>query len=186
MSTEIMPARKTFLRMIKFLGKALLGLMVLLLLLIFLIHLTSVQQKIAHRLSVFLSSKTKGRVEIDHLEFSLSGNVTIQGLRVWDPDSNQILSAGTITVKSDIFNLLSGDYLFDELQMEEVSGKLMQGEKGLNINFLLDAFASTEVLPKDTTTSPSTFHFNHVLLKNIDFEFLSAMSGTDITFRLDS
>jgi hypothetical protein len=181
-----MPARKALKRILKILGKALLGLIVFLVLLLFLIHLTSVQRRIANRLSTFLSSKTKGRVEMDQLEFSLLGNLTIKGLRAWDPDSNQILSAGTIHVTSDIFDILSGDYLIGELRLEDVSGKLVQGKNGLNIKFFLDAFQSKNAKPKDTTATSITLRFNKVLLKNIDFEFLSEVSGTDIKVRFDS
>ncbi len=179
-----MASRKIFLRILKFLGKIILGLLLFILSVIVLIHLPPVQNKISQKICTFLCEKTKGRAEIQKLEFSILGNVTIKNLKVSDPDSNLILSVGLIAVRSNIFDIISKDYIFDEIRLEDVSGKLIQGKEGLNIKFIIDAFQSKTVQVKDTTSSVFTLRCKNILLKNIDFEFLSEESGTDINIHL--
>ncbi len=179
-----MASRKIFTRILKFLGKVLLGLLLFILSVIILIHLPPVQNKITQRLCTFLCAKTKGQVNIQRLEFSILGNVTIKNLSVSDPNSNQIFSAGLIAVRSNIFDILSGDLKFEEIRLEDVSGKLIQDKDGMNINFIVDAFKSKGIQVPDTTSSELTLRCHKILLNNIDFEFLTDVSGTDIHIHL--
>ncbi len=174
--------QRTFIRISKFLGKVVLGLLLLLFILVALIHVPSIQRKITHRLSDYLSSKIESRVEIAAIKFSLLGNVEIMGLKVSDPNNSTIVSAGKIGVTSNIFDLIGGDLIFDEVSIEGFDGHLIQGDEGLNIQFIIDAFQ-----PK-ATQAPSSkgtrLVFKRVILENIAFEFTSTINGTSVDINL--
>jgi len=179
-----MPIRKTFKRILKFLGKAILGLVALLILLFFIIHLHLVQRKITRYFNTFLATMTEGRIEIDHLDFSFLGNIEVQGLKVWDPDSNQIFSVGILAASVDPFDIISGDLVFGEIRIEDVKGHLIQKKDGLNIQFVMDAFASTDSAIVEPT--PIKLVFKNILLKNIDFTYTSEVDDMDIKVNLGS
>ena len=72
-----MQARKILLRIVKFLGKAILGLLLALLILVTLIHLPPVQEQVTRKLANYLSAKVGARVDIQRIDFSIFGDVEI-------------------------------------------------------------------------------------------------------------
>src|SRR6188768_2953859 len=160
-----MSLRNKSVRILKFLGKTMLWLVLLLLALLLLVHLTFVQKRITRYVSGYLSTELASRVEIDHIGFSLLGDLSVEGLRVWDPDSNRILSLGKIKVTSNIRDLFSGKYIFGELHLQDVEANLEEREDGLSIQYIIDLFAKTAT--KDPTVSVTksvlTLQFNKVL-----------------------
>jgi translocation and assembly module TamB len=174
--------RNRLLRILKFLGKALLSLLVLFILIVLLIHTPIVQQKITRKISAILSAKTEGKIDIRKIEFSILGNVAMEGLDIRDKNDTRILSADKLLLTSSLFDLLSGDYIFDEVRLEGVDGHLVQGRDGLNIQFILDAFTSTA--KEETPSKKITLQINKVLLKDIDFEYTSVVDGMTIEVRL--
>src|SRR6218665_1093789 len=138
-----MHALKIFLRITKFLGKAILGLLLVLLTAVAAIHLPPVQEQITRKLSNYLSSKIDAKVNIHRVRFSIWGSVTIEDLTVWDPHQDKILSAHKIEVTSNIFKLATGELTFDEIHLAGIDGKLIQSKEGLNIQFIIDAFKPT-------------------------------------------
>ncbi len=166
------------LRLLKLAGKAIIGLILLLFVAILLLHVPAVQKQLAHRLSTYLSDKLESRVEIQELRFSLNGNVTIEGLQVWDPESSSVISARKIEVTSDVLELLSGNFIFKEVSLEGVKGQVIQTQDGLNIQFILGAFLSSDI--KDTTTRDVKLIFKKVTLEDIAFQFLNQVNGMTI------
>jgi TamB, inner membrane protein subunit of TAM complex len=178
-----MQVPKIFVRSTKFLGKAIVGLLLILLMVLAILHLPPVQKQITLKLSGYLSSKTEARVDIQRIKFSLLGNATIDDLSVWDPDDTKIFSAHKIEVASSIYNLIKGDFIFDQVHIEGADVNLIQHQEGLNIQFILDAFKPKE---KQTTTpsNPITLQFKKVRLENVRFEFTSTVSGTTVAVNL--
>ncbi len=164
-------------------GKAILGLILVLITIIALVHLPPVQKQITHALSNYLTSKIKARVEIVKINFSILGNVGIEGLEVWDPTDNKILSADKIKVNSSIFKLVKGDFIFDEVLIAGVKVNLIQQEEGLNIQYILNAFRPEET--QATKSNDLTLEFKRVQFENIAVKFTSTITGTTIAARLD-
>ena len=174
-----MHALKIFLRIIKFLGKAILGLLLILLTAIAIIHLPSVQEEITRKLSNYLSSKIEARVNIRGVKFSILGSVTIEDLTVWDPHQNKIFSGHKIKATSNIFELVKGKLIFDEIHLDGIDGKLIQSKEGLNIQFIIDAFKPTEQ-PDTTKSTGVNLKFKKIVLENIVFEFTSMINGITV------
>ena len=174
-----MHALKIFLRIIKFLGKAILGLLLILLTAIAIVHLPPVQEQITRKLSNYLSSKIEARVNIQGVKFSILGSVTIEDLAVWDPNQNKIFSGHKIKATSNILELVKGKLIFDEIHLDGIDGKLIQSKEGLNIQFIIDAFKPTEQ-PGTTKSLGVNIKFKKVVLENIAFEFTSMVNGISV------
>src|SRR6186713_705232 len=174
-----MHALKIFLRITKFLGKGVLALLLILLTVIAIIHIPSVQEEITSKLSNYLSSKIEARVNIGGVKFSILGDVTIEDLTVWDPHENKIFSGHKIKGISNIFKLVTGELIFDEIRLDGIDGKLIQSQEGLNIQFIIDAFKPTEQ-PDTTKSKAVNLKFKKVVLENIVFEFTSTVNGITV------
>ena len=177
-----MRPRNKALKILKFLGKTILILVLILLSLILLIHTQPVQNRLTHRLSSYLTSKIGSKVEIEKVRFSLLGNLSIEHLQVWDADSIRIISVNHLKITSDLRDLISGDFKFGELDIEGVDVSIDQREDGLNIQYILEAFIAKG--PRDTVPSELTVTFNKILLENIDFVFTSAVNNTSVSVHL--
>lgn len=180
---NIMQASKIVLRITKILGKAILGVLIVLLILVALIHLPLAQKQITRSLSNYLSSKIGAKVEIQRITFSLLGNVTIDDLVVWDGENNKLFSTDKIKVSANTFELVTGNLVFDEVHFSGVDGNLTQAEERLNIQFILDAFKPKEK-PTTTESNPILLQFNNVRLENILFKFTSSVRGMDVDVNL--
>ena len=179
-----MHSRNKLVRTLKFLGKALIGLLLFLVFLIFLVHLPLVQNRVTKRLTTYLSTEMKGKVSIRRMEFSIFGNLTIKDAEVWDPGDGKILDVELIELKTNIYDVISGRFIFDEIYIKGLNGHLVQDHEGLNIQFIFDAFQTD--LPKDTTIRGIKLDFKKIKLEDIGFDFTSTVDGITITSTLDN
>ncbi len=177
-----MRALNIFLRIAKFLGKASLGLLLVLVIAVAVIHLPPIQEKITRTVTNYLSSEIEAKVDIQRIEFSILGDVTIHNIIVWDPSDHKILSARQIEVKSNIIDLIMGNFTFDDVLISGAEVELIQREEGSSIQFILDAFLSVETEP--TKSSTVKLQFKRVQLENIAFKFTSIPNGTTVDVKL--
>jgi hypothetical protein len=172
-----MQVRKILLRTSKVLGKAIVGLLVLLLITLLILHVPAVQRRLTPWVTDQLSSRLHSRVEIEDVRFNLLGDVTISGLKVWDPKEFNIFSSGDIEVTTSIFNLIRGNLVFDKIRVAGISGNLAQDKNGLNIQFIIDAFARPPSTAPSTSSPNVNLQFKSVELDSIKFNFTST-NGT--------
>jgi translocation and assembly module TamB len=179
-----MQVRNILLLTSKVLGKAIVGLLAVLLIVLLIIHIPAVQRGLTPSVADYLSSRIKSKVEIETIRFSVFGNVSIKGLKIRDPESADIFSSGDVEVSTSIFKLIRGKLIFDEIRISGVSGKLIQNEKGLNIQFIIDAFQGPPSQTTSTGTASTSLEFKNVILENIIFEFTSANNGTSVSTKV--
>ena len=176
-----MQVRNILLRTSKVLGKTIVGLLAVLLIVLLIVHIPAVQRRITPSVSDYLSSKVQSRVEIESIYFTLTGRVSIHGLKVWDPEANDIFTSGDVEVNTSIFNLIRGDLIFDEIHISGIAGKLVQLEQGLNIQFIIDAFQPAPSQTKSKTPAKVNLQFKSVVLEDITFAFTSRTNGTTVS-----
>lgn len=181
---DIRPVRSKGASVFRFLGKLILSLLFLLLVSILILHLPVTQRKITRELTSYLSSKFNARVEIGSLRFSILGDLTIEDLKTWDRDSNELISIGRFEAVSSIVELLKGHYIFDDLSVSDVNAHLSQRKDGLNIQFLLESFVTTS--DRNPSSDAIQLEFKRIDLSNIAFEFISEVTGTSIAIDFDS
>jgi hypothetical protein len=122
-------------------------------------------------LANYLSSKTETRIDIQSIEFSLLGKVSIEDITVWDPDHTKIFSAAKIEVTSALSDLIKRNLIFDKVDIAGADFHLIQQEDGLNIQFIFDAFQSG-VAPS-AKSNAVTLLFKSIQLDSLHFKFTS-------------
>jgi translocation and assembly module TamB len=157
-------------------------LLFLLVLVIVLIQIPSVQNKIVHAATSFVSSKTNARVEIEHISISFPGTIVIQGLFVEDQQQDTLLYAGTAKVNMAFRKLLKNRIHISSFLLEEAVVNLNRAEVDslFNYHFLLTAFGDTTaqtVTPQDKKAI-WTFAIDKIGLNNIRVHFDDRYGGT--------
>jgi hypothetical protein len=177
-----MPAPNRFIAISRVAGKIVLGLVTILIVVVALIHIPLVQRQITKAVADNLSTTVGADVQIKAIYFSVFGNVTVEGLAVFDPEQNPVFSAQQIEVGFSILNLISGDLIFDEVRLAGVEGNLIQRKDGLNIDFIIEAFKSEEPPPAE----PGDVHlvFNDIQLEDIKFRYTSEPGGMSVDVNL--
>jgi hypothetical protein len=175
-------ALNSALRISKFLGKAILSLAIVLLVAVALLHLPASQRQITPWLSHYLSTKLGTRVEIGSLAFSITGDLRVGELSVWDAHEQKILSARKIEVVSNMVDLLSGHYVVDTVYLADVDCHLSEDQAGWNIQSILDAFGGRG--EKSTTSGDVALQINAILLGNVVFEYASSVRKTEVASSL--
>jgi len=166
------------LRILKFLGKALLGLLLTFVIFVLFIHIPAVQKIITRKLAGYLSAKTEATVDIQRIRFSLPGRLIVEGVNVKDPAHHEILSIGSMEANAHIFDLLRGKYIIDQISLKDVRAVVIEQEQGLNIQFILDAFQSKEV--QESSSKDIKLNFKKVMLENIAFTYSSTIREMSI------
>ncbi len=171
-------------RILKFLGKSILGLLIGLLGLILLLHLPGIQRYITQQIPEYLSEKIGVKVELQKLSFSVLGCVQMHGLKIWDPKDEMILSIDSFDLTTNFLDILSGDFHFKKVKLRGVYGYMTQEQNEIfNIQFILDAFSGTE----KSALSSNNFQLkcDSLILEDIDFSFASISSKIKIDSRLE-
>jgi len=124
----------------------------------------------------YLASRLNAPVEIKSIDFSIFGNVSIEGLSVSDPNHVNIFSVRRIATSTNPLDIIAGDYIFDSLHIEGVTGQLIERDEGLNIQFIIDAFRSRDDRPA-AGPNPLNLYLYKLWLEDINFRFTSSISG---------
>ena len=160
------------------------GVLVLLVLLLLLIHIPFIQDIITDKATRFLSEKTGGELTIERLRFSVFGDVLVEGLEAIDPNEKAVLSLGHLSLETNIRKLLSGKIVLNELDVSDLDGELIINDRVLNIEYIIDAFASDA--PRDTSKGDSQIHLfsNDIDLDQIHFTLIN--NGDSLIVNADS
>ncbi len=144
--TFIFNGMKTiFLRILKIVFGIALFFVLLVVLSVWLINMSSVQNKFLHYATDILQEKLQTKVEIDSIHVGFfSDDVGLYNLKVEDREHRPMLKLEELAVEIDMWALLK-----DEVQMEEISikglhAKLYKGKQDsvANYQFVIDAFKS--------------------------------------------
>jgi len=155
-----------------------------------LIQIPSIQTKIVHYATTFVSNKTHTRVEIQKISISFPKSIVIDGLFLEDLQKDTLLYAGEAKINVAFKDLLSNEIHIGSVTLEDVNLNLRRNKTDslFNFNFLITAFSDTtrkaEVAPKKK--SPWTFSLDNVSLNNIRLHYDDNYGGTDVTAKLQN
>ena len=126
-------------------GKWIVGLLILLFASLLFLHTPYFQKQVSKTLPSFLSEAIGSKVELENITFSLLGCVRVEGLAIWDPKDNKVVSVQTLDLRFSIWELLSGQMHLKRLNVQGAYGRLSEDAQGnLNILFITDAFSSDD------------------------------------------
>ena len=158
------------------------GIFVLLfIILAILIQFPSIQTKIVHAATSFVSDKTHTRVEIKNVSISFPKTVVLKGLFLDDLKKDTLIYAGRADVNIAISDLLFSKINVSSFALEDVTFHLNRtsNDSLFNFNFLLTAFADTTKKATPIAKIPSKWKFSvdKVSLKNIRIRFDDEYGG---------
>ncbi|MEO5570450.1 MAG: translocation/assembly module TamB domain-containing protein [Bacteroidia bacterium] len=153
----------------------------LLILIAFLIQISSVQNFLIHKTTTYLSNKTHTKVEIARIGITFPKSVFIDGLFLEDVSHDTLLYAGDVKVNLDMIGLIKGNIHLHSVLIENLIGNISRTENDslFNFNFLLAAFSdSTKTKVEKTPESKSgEFALDNLNLTGIKIKYDDKYSG---------
>lgn len=109
------------------------------------VNTNTCQQRIAHIASTQLTKLFKARTEIERVEVGLFNTLTLHHVEMDDPESKEVLRADYMKAKMDLWTLIAHQRInIHTLALLDTQITLgYTKEKGLNIQYILDAFKSS-------------------------------------------
>ncbi len=131
--------------------------------------LPPVQTFIAKKATSFLAEKTGARISIGKVAIRLPDNVSLKEIYLEDPQSDTVIYAGNLKINISLFALLRQKITIDNVLLEDAVVNISQNKQDgkFNFQYLIDAFASDNPTPKDTTPSSWIFSIHSAALENV-------------------
>jgi hypothetical protein len=155
---------------------------VFLILLFLIIIQASVVQDYARKKTVsYLEHKLKTKVEIGKLRIKFPITISLQNVFLGDKSKDTLLYGGEIKVNINMFRLLKGDIRIKEIALNHVvvKAKRLQPNSVFNYQFIVDAFASKQVVKSKDTTSLK-MNINRILVDNTRINYKDVVTGNDM------
>ncbi|MDP2339070.1 MAG: hypothetical protein Q8N05_21965, partial [Bacteroidota bacterium] len=173
-----------FKKTIKVILWVILSFVLLFILIAVLIQIPSIQTKVVHYATSFISNKTHTRVEINRVSISFPKTVVVEGLYLEDLNKDTLIYAGSAKVNMALYDLLKSKIAISSFDLEDATVKLHSAltDPLFNYNFLLTAFADTTIQVKSGTLSVSkwSFSLDQVSLKNVRFTYHDEYAGMNV------
>jgi hypothetical protein len=154
------------------------------LLIAILIQIPSIQTKIVHYATTFVSNKTHTKVEIKHVSISFPKSVVVEGLYLEDLKKDTLVYAGTAKINIALYDLFHSKIAISSFALEDANVNLYSTKTDplFNYNFLITAFGDTTQKAKVVPPTPSkwTFSIDRVSLKNARFRYNDEFSGMNV------
>ena len=118
----------------------------------------------------YLSQKTGTEIQIGSLNISPNFTIHIDQLSVKDLKGNDLLKVKTLKVHPLMEEIIHGNIHIDRIELEDAEANLItyEGEDKMNLQFLLDFFASEKDEEKKST---SPIQIDKILVNGLDFQF---------------
>ncbi len=175
-------------RVLRILGRIILGIVLFLFLLILFIRSPWGQGIIVDKATSYVADKTHTKVAIERLFLTFNGNLQVEGLFLEDTQGDTLVYSNSLEANVPLWAMIKGEgFGVESLTWEGVRANIRRKDtlSGYNFQFLIDAFAvadTTAVVATDTTA------LNIVLgklnFKNFDVVFDDAVAGIDSRFKI--
>lgn len=172
----------------RILVKTIIFLVLFFLLIIGLILVPPVQRFIAQKAVGYLENKLDTKVSLGKIYIGLPKNIVLENVYVEDRQKDTLLYGGNIKVDIGLFDLISGKVNINRIALEHITANIKRTlpDTTFNFQFIIDAFASKEVKPKDNTDTTSTpVNIQTVELDKIRVVYNDVITGNDIVANLD-
>ena len=116
----------------------------------------------------YLSSKTGADVRVGSLYISPNFTIHFDDLAIKDLKGNDLLNIENLKVHPMMEDLIHGDIHLDRIELNQASANLItyEGEDKMNLQFLIDAFATDK---KSKGTPP--IRIDRILVNGLDFQY---------------
>jgi hypothetical protein len=129
------------------------------------------QTWIVARVGDYLASEWNTRVEIERVEIEFFRTLSIKGLYVEDLHGDTLLYAGELNTVIQLFDPRDNKIFLSGVELNDATVKLQKykGEKGINLNFIVDYFSAEQT---DTVPTPHfDFDPGEIRLNRVEFVY---------------
>jgi TamB, inner membrane protein subunit of TAM complex len=134
----------------------------------------SVQTWAAQKAAESLSKELKAKVTIDGLEIDLFNRLKLRNVFVSDSIQDTLLFAKIIECKLNYFSLSTTTVSIKSMLISDatITLKKYKSPRRNNFDFIVDYFSPRKKLENDTAKSPWKIIPGHLILNNVDFNYL--------------
>ncbi len=149
------------------------------------VQFKSVRQFALSKLLNTVTSRTNSIITAEDLHFYFTGNVDLDGLFVGDEKSDTIISAGNISFRIGLMELIDGNIDLHNVKLTDANVKLVKTDSVFNFSFIIEKLSSkAEEIDTIKTDKSSVFKIDQVSLEKCRFSFKDNSSGADISLDL--
>ena len=125
----------------------------------------------------YLSNKTGADVKIGRLYITPDFSIHLQNLSLKDLKGNDLLYAEELVARPLMEDIINGDINIDKVKLVNAKANLItyEGEEHMNLQFLIDAFATDTEKKKDKKIP---ININRILVEDLDFQFWNQNKDT--------
>lgn len=153
-------------------------------LLYILLSIPAVQQKAKDFAVNELKNILKTEISIDELRLSLFNKISLKGIYIEDRSQDTLLFAKNLDASFNIWGLLDSELQITGINLDDFVGYVNQEDSisDFNFQFIVDAFASNDSTPSDTTKSSLRIIIRDITLSNgrLNYDVKSQPQTTSI------
>jgi len=155
-------------KLLKGIGLTLAGIFLLLVVFLLAIRTSTFQTYITQKSANYLSTKVGAKVSVEKVYINFFSELDIRGLYVEDMRSDTLLFADELQVELSAYDLDNMAFELGDVRVASTQFYLRKhkGDSTLNLQFLLDAFAS-----EDTSKTSFLLQCEALTLENIEFRY---------------
>lgn len=147
----ILSIKKVIRRIIRVVLWTILTIGAILMLVAGLIQVPAIQNRLTDYLEKTLSNQLKTELSIGSVSLEFPKMLTIQDVYVATPEGDSLFNLGKLGVDMDMIGLFRKEVIIQKVAIEDVYANIIITDSTSNIQFLLDAFTTT-----DTSAAPKT------------------------------
>ncbi len=176
--------RTLFGKILKWVLRVVLGLVILLLLIIALVQIPAVQTYVTDQIVSSFSERTGTTMEVGRVVIRFPTKVAVEDIYVEDTQGDTLLYAGDIEVDVNILALLRSRVSVSNISVEQLYANILKRSPDtvFNYQFIVDAFAGEpDTLQRDTTAQNGMdINLDQVNLEDIRVRFSDYQQGIDL------
>ncbi|MDX1761411.1 MAG: translocation/assembly module TamB, partial [Christiangramia sp.] len=176
--------KKKLIKVLKVLGKIILGFLILILLIVLFVRSPWGQDIIRDKLISSIEKKTGAEIGLEKLFIEFDGDIQVNKLLIKDPQGDTIAYAGSLNANIPLWPLIKANsFSLNELEANTVKVNIVRKDSisGFNYEFLLEPYAadSTQTKAADTTSAPMSINIGDIALNDFDIIYKDDVSGID-------
>ncbi len=183
--------KKRIFKILRIIGKILLGILIFLLLVILFVRSPWGQNIIKDKFISSLEDKTGTKISLDKLYIKFNGDVQLDGLYMEDQQGDTLIYSESLSASIPIMPIIKGTgFSVDDVDWQHVVANISRKDtvSGFNYEFLLNAYATdtTQTSAAADSTGTMAINLGDFDLKNFRITYDDQVSGIDSKIKFDT
>lgn len=135
-----------------------------------LVNIPYIQRSITNFATTELSNRLHVPVQIEHIDIEWFNRLVLEGVSLVDEEGSSLFEANHIAAGFEVLPLFQGKFVFTTVRLFgfDISLKKKTPHDKLNLQFIIDAFSSTDSLQKSPNVD---LRFNSILIRRGNFSY---------------